>query len=168
MRTDLTKLGLSEIDTRALQSEARTILGKLYNAFLYPSKDMKNMAGIYRIGTFLTYFIDNNRSRYYDDSLVMNFDKYFYDKDSDVTVERMKKLGLKYFLVDLNAATIDKDPRHDLTRRFENLLETFKSDKLELIQTDSLCLQMALEEKNDATYMSFAGVNYESYKKDEK
>jgi hypothetical protein len=57
--------------------------------------------------------------------------------------------------VDLNAATIDKDPRHDLTRRFEGLLNTFKSSKLELIQTDSLCLQMALEEK-DKDYMTYA------------
>ncbi len=79
----------------------------------------------------------------------------------------MKKMGLKYLLVDLNAATIDKDPRRDLTKRFEQLLSTFQSDKLELIQTDSLCLQIALEEKDPATYMTHAGVNYESYRKDD-
>lgn len=168
MRTDLTKLGLSQMDIISLQTEARNILGDLYKIVLYPSKDVKNTAGIYRIGTFLTYFIDNNRSRYYDDSLVMNLDKYFYDTNPDITVERMKKLGLKYFLVDLNAATIDKDPRHDLTRRFENLLQTFKSPKLELVQTDSICLQIALEEKDPVSYMTYAGVNYESYKKDDK
>jgi hypothetical protein len=67
----------------------------------------------------------------------------------------MKKMGLNYFLVDLNAATIDKDPRHDLTRRYENLLKTFKSNKLELIQSDSLCLRIALEEKNE-NYMTMA------------
>jgi len=49
-------------------------------------------------------------------------------------------------LTDLNAATIDKDPRHDLTRRYENLLKTFTSDKLELIETDSVCLKIALED----------------------
>lgn len=98
----------------------------------------------------------------------MSFDKYFYNTDPNKTVERMEKLGLKYLLVDLNAATIDKDPRHDLTRRFENLLKTFRSDKLELVQTDSICLQIALEEKDPATYMTYAGVNYESYTKDEK
>lgn len=154
------------MDTLSLQAEARTVLAKLYETVLYPTKEEKNTAGIYRIGTFLTYFIDNNRSRYYDDSLVTQFGKYFYDTNPDIAVERMKKLGLKYLLVDLNAATIDKDPRHDLTKRFEQLLSTFRSDKLELIQTDSLCLQMALEEKDPATYMTNAGVNYESYTKD--
>lgn len=68
----------------------------------------------------------------------------------------MKKLGLKYFLVDLNAATIDKDPRHDLTKRFERLLSTFRSSKLNLIQTDSLCLRIALEEKDPSTYLTYA------------
>lgn len=166
MRTDLTKLGLSQMDVLSLQAEARATLGTLYKTVLYPNKDIKNTAGIYRIGTFLTYFIDNNRSRYYDDSLVTQFGKYFYDEDPNITVSRMEKLGLKYFIVDLNAATIDKDPRHDLTKRFENLLKTFRSDKLELIQTDSLCLQIALEEKDPATYLTYAGVNYESYKID--
>jgi hypothetical protein len=48
-------------------------------------------------------------------------------------------------LVDLNAATIDKDARHNLTTRFEKLLSTFRSDKLELVETDSICLKVALE-----------------------
>ena len=96
----------------------------------------------------------------------MNFGQYFYDKDPNKAITRMEKLGLKYLLVDLNAATIDKDPRHDLTRRFEDLLSSFRSDKLELVQTDSPCLQIALEEKDPTSYMTYAGVNYESYKKD--
>ena len=130
---------------------------------LYPKPELRNSKNIYRIGTFLTYFIDNNRTRYFDDSLVSSFDTYFFDKDPDVTVERMKKIGLSYLLVDLNAATIDKDPRHDLTRRYENLLSTFRSSKLELVQTDSICLRLALDEK-DPNYMTYAGVNFESYK----
>lgn|GEM_PF-416789 len=167
-KADLTKIGLDNLSIQHLRNEASDLLTTLYKTILYPTKEQRNTAGIYRIGTFLTYFIDNNRSRYYEDSLIMSFDKYFYDIDPNKTVERMEKLGLKYFLVDLNAATIDKDPRHDLTRRFENLLKTFRSDKLKLVQTDSICLQIALEEKDPATYMTYAGVNYESYTKDEK
>lgn len=144
-------------------SEARN---KLYSAILYPSKEERNQATIYRIGTFLTYFISENRKRYLDDSLVQSFGQYVYDENPDVTVERLRKLGMKYFLIDLNAATIDKDPRHDLTKRFENLLRTFKSDKLRLIKTDSLCLEAAVDTKErqkDDEYMLLAGVNYESY-----
>jgi len=46
----------------------------------------------------------------------------------------------------LNAATIDNDPRHNLTKRYEDLLKSFTSNRLELIQTDSLCLNIALED----------------------
>jgi hypothetical protein len=54
----------------------------------------------------------------------------------------MKEFGLKYLLVDLNAATIDQDPSHNLTKRYEKLLQTFTSDKLKLIETDSICLKI--------------------------
>jgi hypothetical protein len=81
--------------------------------------------------------------------MVMEFGKYFYDANNiDSGVEKMKKMGVDFFLVDLNAATIDRDPRHDLTARYETLLHTFTSPKLELIQTDSTCLKMALEDYN--------------------
>ncbi|MBP8017041.1 hypothetical protein KAZ01_03445, partial [Candidatus Gracilibacteria bacterium] len=159
---DLQKLGADSTTEITIKTEVKNILNKIYKLVLYPPKEIQNNDGIYRIGTFLTYFISNNRNRYYDDSLIFQFDKYFYNKDPEITIGRMKKMGLKYLLVDLNAATIDKDPRHDLTRRFENLLQTFKSSRLELIQTDSICLQIALEEK-DSNYMTYAGVNYESY-----
>jgi len=48
-------------------------------------------------------------------------------------------------LVDLNAATIDQSDTHDLTKRYENLLKTFNNDRLELIETDSICLRLALD-----------------------
>ncbi len=80
-------------------------------------------------------------------------------------------MGIDYFLVDLNAATIDKDPARNLTKRYESLLKTFTSDKIELIQSDSICLKIWLEEYNTSLktqedfekYLTFAWVNYESY-----
>lgn len=151
----------------AMNAAAAEARKKLYDEVLYPSKEERNQATIYRIGTFLTYFISENRKRYLEDSLVQSFGQYVYDQDPDVTVERLKKLGVKYFLIDLNAATIDRDPRHDLTKRFENLLRTFRSDKLRLIKTDSLCLKGAIEmsgkDQSELEYLTLAGVNYESY-----
>jgi len=118
----------------------------------------------------MTYLINENRKRYLDDSLIFSFDTFFYDTNPDVTVERMKKLGLKYLLVDLNAATIDKDPRHVLTDRFEKLLKTMRSEKLALVDTDSICLKLAIDEskkgliKTDDEFINLGGTNYESYR----
>lgn len=162
--------GISTTDLIALKTDARKLRLELYKKILYPAVADRNEAPIYRIGTFLTYFITDSKFRYFDDSLVQNFYTYFYDEDRNTTVDRISKSGLKYFLVDLNAATIDRDPRHNLTTRYESLLNTFPAKKLQLIQTDSICLRVALDELQagnikDEDYKFLAGVNHESYGK---
>lgn len=147
------------------------LLGKsMYSKILYPSKQDANMGWIYRIGTFMTYLINENRKRYLEDSLIFTFNSYFYDPSPEVTIERMKKMGLRYLLVDLNAATIDRDSRHALTDRFEKLLLTMNAKNLRLVSTDNYCLEFALAErqkgklkKNDE-FIDIAGTNYESYR----
>lgn len=157
-------------DTAQLKKDAKIIGDYFYSHILYPSDAESNTGGIYRIGTFMTYLIDNNRKRYYDDSLVMGFSNYIYTPSPEETVERMKKMGLKYLLVDLNAATIDKDPRHDLTDRFEKLLLTMRAKNLKLVDTDNRCLELALSEyksgklQDETSYIDIAGTNYESYR----
>ncbi len=118
----------------------------------------------------MTYLINNNRKRYYDDSLIGSFSTYIYTPNPEETIERMKKMGLKYLLVDLNAATIDRDPRHDLTDSFEKLLLTMRAKNLRLVDTDNKCLELALDEyahgklQETTAYIDIAGTNYESYR----
>lgn len=165
------------LDINKVKKEASKLRSKIYKKVLYPEKDLKNDLWIYRIWTFLKYFIASNNSRLLEDSLIFSFDKYFYDESSiDIWVDRMKKIWVNYFLVDLNAATIDKDPSKNLTRRYENLLKTFTSKKLELVHSDSICLKIWLENYNKSekttddlnTFKRFAWVNYESYTEDWK
>ena len=163
------KIDWSNIEALSLKKDAKNLRYNLYKNVLYPKDDFINQDKIYRIWTFLKYFISQNNTRLLEDSLIFNFDDYFYDeKDIDIWIDRMKKIWLDYLLVDLNAATIDKDPRKDLTRRFENLLKTFTSNNVELIKTDSICLQTALDsykwwiiELDD--FIKLAWVNYENY-----
>ncbi|MDQ7010107.1 MAG: hypothetical protein Q9M94_07510 [Candidatus Gracilibacteria bacterium] len=150
-----------------IKISSKNSLQNIYSGILEPYKYYKSNEIIYRIGTFLKYNISENNKRLYEDSLVTQFNKYFYNKSPDITINRMKDLGLKYLLVDLNAATIDQDPRHNLTKRYENLLKTFTSDKIELIETDSICLKMGIEnykkQKDINVFIALAGVNYDSY-----
>jgi hypothetical protein len=44
--------------------------------------------------------------------------------------------------VDLNAATIDKDARTNLTARYEKLLSFFTTDGIDLVASDSVCLKL--------------------------
>ncbi len=163
-------LSLSRNKDTNLAKDARKIGDFFYKNILYPTEENANTGGIYRIGTFMTYLINQNRQRYLEDSLIFTFDTYFYDKNPDLAIDRMKKLGLKYLLVDLNAATIDKDPRHALTTRFEHLLHTMKAKNLTIVDTDNLCLRVALDDykagklQTDDEFIDIAGTNYESYR----
>lgn len=164
----LTKYRATKIP--ALKKDIEKIGQTVYENVLYPSKDNENMKWIYRIGTFMTYLINKNNTRYFDDSLLMAFRDYFYDPSPEATIERMKKMDLGYLLVDLNAATIDKDPRHNLTDRFEKLLITMNAKNLRLVSTDNYCIDLAINERkkgklsSDEEFLNIAGTNYESYR----
>lgn len=151
--------------------EAKVWLDNLYAKIINPEDSYKNNNIIYRAGTFLKYHISENNKRLLEDSLLFQFNDYIYDENIDITIENFKKLWISYLLVDLNAATIDQSETHELTKRYEKILRTFQSNDLELIETDSICLQLALEENknqpNEIEFMQVAGVNYESYDKDD-
>jgi hypothetical protein len=160
-----------KIDDRSnIEKDIEKIGHELYSSILSPKGNDVNMKGIYRIGTFMTYLINENRKRYLDDSLVFDFETFFYDPSPEATVNRMKKVGLGYLLTDLNAATIDRDPRRALTTRFEHLLLTMRASNLSLVDTDNLCLKVAINEykngklKTDTEFIDIAGTNYESYR----
>ena len=55
--------------------EARSSLENIYRWILHPEKYFKNEEKIFRIWTFLKYYISDNNKRVFDDSLVF----YFYD-----------------------------------------------------------------------------------------
>lgn len=151
----------------AMVAEAKKSLHSIYNWLLNPSEKYKNKQKIYRIWTFLKYYISENHNRLHEDSLVFSFNDYIYSEDIDITIDRFKKLWLDYILIDLNTATIDKSLDRTLTSRYEKLVQSLVSDRLELISTDSLCLQLWLEAyKNNEDiwqYMTFATVNHNSY-----
>ena len=63
-----------------------------YATIMNPSKELLNDRKIYRIGTFLTYFIRNNTTRYLDDSLVMEYDRMISSPNDDTAAERLDKL----------------------------------------------------------------------------
>ncbi len=157
-------------DKKNIEADIVKIGNELYSSILSPKWADINRKGIYRIGTFMTYLINENSKRYLDDSLVFDFETFFYDQSPEITIERMKKVWLGYLLTDLNAATIDRDPRRVLTNRFEHLLLTMRAKNLRLVDTDNLCLQVALGEyklwklQTNEEFINIAGTNYESYR----
>lgn len=160
---ELSKLDLPE---PWVNQQIKDIRHSLYDLVIYTPDEYKNTENIYRVGTFMKYFISENNTRLFEDSLINHFDNYIYDENIDIIYERFQKLDISYILIDLNAATIDRDPEKRLTQRYEHLLNFVKDSRIELIETDSICLRLAHDnyKKTGDTdgYMALAWINYNS------
>ena len=145
-------------------SKIEKLQQKMYEEIITPSDERESTSYIFRVGTFLKYYIHESYNRFLEDDLLTSFWSYFYDEDNAVITQRFKKVGIESLIVDLNAATIDQDPEKKLTQRYENILSYFTSDSLELIETDSVCLRIGLtsykEDWDMEKFMNIAGVNY--------
>lgn len=154
-------------DDWLLKIYAKQSLEKIYKWILNPKEEYKNKEIVYRVWTFLRYYISENNKRLLEDSLLFTYNDYIHWDNNSITTSRFRKLWVNYLLIDLNAATIDKSDDHLLTNRYEKILKTFTSNNLELIETDSICLQLWLdkykESKDIDEYMILAWTNYESY-----
>ncbi len=165
-----------EITDIQIKNYARKARNSLYKWLVYPEERFKSNNIIYRAGTFMKYFITDNHKRVFEDNLLDWFDQYIYDEDSTLTAERLKKLWVKQILLDLNAATIDNDPRKNLTKRYEHVLSFLSSDQVEYVSWDSICFSIALDSykksKKEATdladFILLAWINYDSVLKDWK
>lgn len=88
---------------------------------------------IYRIGTFIAYFIPDNNHRLFSDPQLDTFkciDDSFGNNDV-VTLRKLKEAGYKYIILDLNTATIEKDPKgslHQKANRFVEWVNTLNGD----------------------------------------
>jgi hypothetical protein len=95
---------------------------------------------VWRVGTSMTYFIENNNNRVVMDNQLGLFHPLNYTyPDKEELVEVMKASGFKYLIMDLLTATIDNTPNKTLTTKFK-ALESFVKDnpKVRLLGTDRI------------------------------
>lgn len=125
---------IRQLDALALpvsvQRSLQQVKDTLYRSLIVPGDEIRSEDIAYRLGTFMKYYITKNNVRVWDDNLIHAFDTYISDEDDTQVTERLQTLGVSYLLFDLNSATIDHDPRKDLTRRYENLLRYSLSEDL--------------------------------------
>jgi len=95
---------------------------------------------IWRVGTSMTYFIENNNKRVVMDNQLGLFHPLNYTyPDKQELVEVMKASNFKFLIMDLNTATIDQTPNKTLTKKYKALEEFVKDNpKVKLLATDRL------------------------------
>lgn len=95
---------------------------------------------VYRIGTFISYFINNNQSRIFSDNQLSMFQSFYNkSKSKEEIASKLQIAGFKYLVVDLKTATIDDTKEKTLEKKYAGL-EDFMSNnpKLRLISTDRI------------------------------
>ena len=149
----------------SLWREYSQLKENLFSKVINPPEDIRSSANIYRIGTFMTYFMVDNNIRVLQDNLINRFDTYIWNEDLSVVTQRLQDLDMWYMIIDLNAATIDDDPRRDLTRRYENILRYAMSSEVEYITGDSICFRIGRDLYHSwnipiESALSIASINY--------
>lgn len=156
-----------KLKSSSWDKEAKKILEDILYSILYPWKYFQNNENIFRVWTFMKYYIFNNQKRIFEDWLLFYFNDYLNNKDYDKTWENLKKLWTKYLIIDLWTATIDDSETHWLTNRYEKLLKNLSSDNLKIIDTNSICIRFATDNedirKNDEKFFKMINWTYESY-----
>jgi len=95
-----------------------------------PSPESPNR--VYRVGTMLPYFLPDNDRRLFYDNLLVTFAQLDTGHDDSVTLRRLKMLGFRFFLVDLNVLRADPDPSGDFRVRAERFV-TFARRHLKVL-----------------------------------
>jgi len=85
---------------------------------------------LYRIGTFITFFVkDSDQIIVKNDNQLDTMTCISQGDDHAVMAERLKKLGVRYVMLDLYTATIEKDLQGSLHQKFRKFLEFANDNK---------------------------------------
>ncbi len=82
-----------------------------------------NPPKIYRVGTFIKYFIRHNDELVLDDNQLDVFMSVFRDRNDQNTIARFKNSGFKFMVIDTNTAMIDWTPGKTLKAKYRELRE---------------------------------------------
>lgn len=102
---------------------------------------------VYKIGTFIRYFIPDNLKRIFDDPMLDTFTSidgariedgrlfHWEPKDDNRTLSRLRRLGFKFVIFDLNIATIEQDEEGTLHQKANRFVE-FANSSLKVVFND--------------------------------
>ncbi len=102
-------------------------------------------AQVYRIGTFMPFFIEKNDRRIYSDNFLDNFQQlYNRYPDREKLARGLKAYGYDYLIINLQVASFDNTPEQSLRQKFDKFMEfAVGNPQLELMSTDRILRRMS-------------------------
>jgi hypothetical protein len=97
------------------------------------SEELSDRPYLYRIGTFIPYFIPRNLEIIGNaDQQLDLFNCLYQERDAKLTLARMKALGFNSIIFDTTTATIEQDPTGSLHQKVNNFIEFVTTPDLDI------------------------------------
>ncbi len=115
------------------------VLGEMFPRMDVAVKALNSSSGkVYRVGTYLPYFIRDNNKRVFSDNQLDVHDQISSRYSSkEALAATLYRDGFEYIVVDLNTATIDNTPEQSLRKKFRSFMFfLFDNPRIQQITTD--------------------------------
>ena len=140
LQRNLFEYPLGKISAETLRERTIPYYDDITDIVLQRYKDMPERPLLYRIGTFMPYFVPRNLEVIgVTDHQLDFFNCLHQDRDNVKTLQRLKVLGINAIVFDTNTATIEKDPNGSLHKKVQALADFLNSPEtpIQMIVNDT-------------------------------
>ncbi len=137
LQRNLYEYPLGKVTAEALRERTIPHYDDITDIVLERNATMPDRPYLYRVGTFMPYFIPRNLEIIgVADHQLDFFNCLHQEERPDVTVERLKALGFNSIVFDTNTATIERDPNGSLHRKVATFVHFLNNPLLRIVLND--------------------------------
>ncbi|HVW66403.1 MAG TPA: hypothetical protein VHA78_01580 [Candidatus Peribacteraceae bacterium] len=121
------------VSAEAMQERTIPHYQDIANVVEQRAQDLPQMPYVYRVGTFIPYFIPKNLQIIPNaDNQLLFFSCLNQDGNHQLTLKRLESLGFNSIIFDTNTATIEQNPNGPLHQSVQNFLDFLNDPSLHL------------------------------------
>ncbi|MEK7218534.1 MAG: hypothetical protein AAB728_03665, partial [Patescibacteria group bacterium] len=130
---NLLEYPFGKVDADTLRIRTIPYYDQIRDVVVQRHETMPDRPYLYRVGTFITYFIPKNLEIIgITDHQLDNFNCLNQERDPQLTLKRLKALGFNSIVFDTNTATIEKDSEGSLHKKAQAFVDFLNNPSLGL------------------------------------
>ncbi|MDD4628868.1 MAG: glycosyltransferase family 39 protein [Candidatus Peribacteraceae bacterium] len=134
VQRNMLEYSFGKISAAALQERTVSHYDDIATTVLARKKSMPDRPYLYRIGTFIPYFIPRNLEIIAISDHQLDFFNCLYaERNPELTLKRLKALGFNSIIFDTNTATIERDANGSLHKKVGTFLEFANTQSLGIV-----------------------------------
>ncbi|MBT4366861.1 hypothetical protein HOD24_00545 [Candidatus Peregrinibacteria bacterium] len=140
MQRNIFEYSIGKVDAQTMMERTIPFYDDISDIVVERNETMVNRPYLYRIGTFIPYFIPRNLEIIgIVDHQLDTFNCLYQERDPALTLKRLKALGFNSIIFDTNTDTIERDPNGSLHKKV--------SDFVKFVQSPESGLKVVIDNK---------------------